>query len=685
MIRGIAIAALLIVATSLRADPPRVLTEKPQDARLLTHNHVDKPFEFHANYASKEAWEARRDALRRQILVANGLWPMPERTPLGPVIHGKIDRDEYTIEKVYFQSMPGHYVTGNLYRPKGKSGKLPAVLCPHGHWNNGRLYENSAANAKKEVDAGAENTIESATYPLQARCAMLARLGCVVFFYDMVGYADSFPIAHRTGFTDVEAELRGQTFMGLQTWNSIRALDFLSWLEDVDPKRIAVTGASGGGTQTMLLGAIDDRPAVVVPAVMVSANMQGGCICENSSHLRVETNNIEFAALFAPKPQAITAANDWTRDVEFRGVPDIQRIYKLYGADKLFAAKYFPFGHNYNQRSREFMYGFVNEHLKLGHKAPIAERPFVPVPPKELSVWDEQHPKPADFADAPGLRKTMTQASEAQMKKMADDPTAFRKTIEGYVQTTIGTLPAAGDVLVSRASGPITAAGCRLETSTLSRRGFDQQVPFTILMPERWSGTVTIWAHDAGKAALFDAAGAPTATVQKLLARGHAVASADLFQSGELIGAIPGEAGYSKQTYAGFRFGYNRSTLAHRSRDLLALVSLAKNWQGTKQVHLIAEGKMGVAGLLAKAAAPAALDQATIDLHGFDFDQLKAADDPMMLSGVLRFGGVWAIATLCEGATLLNPPATPRHPLVEKTPGLKVSEKKSVAEAIGEP
>src|SRR5439155_13182418 len=158
------------------------------------------------------------------------------------------------------------------------------------------------AEAKKQIAQGAEKTMAGARYPLQARCAQLARMGCVVFHYDMVGNADSQPIPHRQGFTDAEAELRQQSFMGLQTWNSIRALDFLLSLPDVDPKRIGVTGASGGGTQTFMLCAVDERPAVAFPAVMVSTGMQGGCICENCSYLRQGAGNIDLAALFAPKP-----------------------------------------------------------------------------------------------------------------------------------------------------------------------------------------------------------------------------------------------------------------------------------------------------------------------------------------------------------------------------------------------
>ena len=190
---------------------------------------------------------------------------MPPKTPLEPVIHGRIDRDGYSVEKVFFKSHPGHYVTGNLYRPRAKDGKLregklPAVLCPHGHWANGRLYDAGDKEAKQQVAIKAEKTMDGGHSPLQARCAQLARMGCVVFFYDMVGYADSTTISHNA-FGDAEAELRLQSLMGLQTWNSLRALDFLLGLPEIDPKRVGVTGASGGGTQTFILCAIDDRPA----------------------------------------------------------------------------------------------------------------------------------------------------------------------------------------------------------------------------------------------------------------------------------------------------------------------------------------------------------------------------------------------------------------------------------------
>src|SRR5205807_6239948 len=142
--------------------------------------------------------------------------------------------------------------------------------------------------------------------------------------------------------------LRQQSFMGLQTWNSVRSLDFLAGLPDVDAKKLGMTGASGGGTQTFMLAAIDDRLASAFPAVMVSTAMQGGCICENCSLLRVGTGNIELAALFAPKPLGMSGARDWTIDIEDKGLPQLKELYRLYGAeDRVMAKTYKQFGHNY--------------------------------------------------------------------------------------------------------------------------------------------------------------------------------------------------------------------------------------------------------------------------------------------------------------------------------------------------
>ncbi|HZY87332.1 MAG TPA: hypothetical protein VFE78_21025, partial [Gemmataceae bacterium] len=580
-----------------------------------------------------------------------GLWPMPERArtfPLIPRIHGSIDRDGYTVEKVFFASLPGHYVSGNLYRPKGRSGKLPGVLCPHGHWANGRFYDAGEAAARKQIAEKAEKTMEGARYPLQARCAQLARMGCVVFHYDMVGVADSTAIPHRTGFTDADAELRLQSFMGLQTWNSVRALDFLLGLPEVDAKRIGVTGASGGGTQTFMLCAIDDRPAAAFPAVMVSTAMQGGCVCENCSYLRVGTGNIELAGLFAPKPLGMSGANDWTIDIERKGLPELKALYKLYGAEDKVMARCFPqFAHNYNQVSREVMYNWFNKHLGLGLSTPVVEQSFVPVPPKELSVYDEQHPRPRDTADAERLRTHMTEASDKQiaslLPKDAKSLAEYRRTLGTALRVmTHDQLPAAADVEAREVGDKTTHDGVLFRRYLLGRKGAKEQVPAVGLMGKEFDGTVVVWVHPEGKASLTrDGRWAPE--VMKILDRKAGVLAVDVFGTGELsLGKPPAV----NAQYAGFTFGYNRPLLAQRVHDILTAVAFARSHEKTKAVHLVGFGKAGPWALLARALCGDAVGRTAADFDRFRFDKVRTTGDEMTLPGALKYGGLGALAAL---------------------------------------
>ena len=185
------------------AEAPRVLDPGtlPDDQRLgdLTTLNGYFPFEVPG---TPQQWAKRSKRVHRQMLVALGLWPMPTKTPASAVVHGKIDRGQYTVEKVSLESFPGHFVTGNLYRPKGQSGRGPGVLCPHGHWRDGRFYDAGEKKVRTEIEAGAEKFDPSGRYPLQARCVKLARMGCVVFHYDMVGYAESVQLSHRPGLRE---------------------------------------------------------------------------------------------------------------------------------------------------------------------------------------------------------------------------------------------------------------------------------------------------------------------------------------------------------------------------------------------------------------------------------------------------------------------------------------------------
>src|SRR5256885_5703126 len=344
--------ALSILASVTAPASPRALPEGqvPDDIRLAPLKDLDGYFPF-TSPKSKAEWDKRAERVRRQILISQGLWPMPTKTPLNPVIHGKIDGGEYTVEKVYFESVPGFFVTGNLYRPKNVTGKAPGVLFAHGHWANARLTETGPAELRREIADGEERFEQGGRSRFQSMCVQLARMGCVVWQWDMLGNSDSQQLSMKLvhgfakqrpemntvenwGLFSPQAEAHLQSVMGLQTWNSIRSLDFLLSLPEVDTSRIAITGASGGGTQTMLLAAIDPRVTLSFPAVMVSTAMQGGCTCENASLLRVNTGNVEFAGLFAPRPQGMTTANDWTKEFSAKGFPELQKLYSTLGAPK---------------------------------------------------------------------------------------------------------------------------------------------------------------------------------------------------------------------------------------------------------------------------------------------------------------------------------------------------------------
>jgi hypothetical protein len=131
------------------------------DGRVAAARDLDHPATFTPAFATKAEWMARAQTLRRQVRVALGLWPWPARTPLDAVVRGKIVRDGYTIEQVAFESVPGHWVTGNLYRPTGRTGRLPAVLAPHGHWP-GR-HQGSRSTRRKAVASGGEQHGDRAT------------------------------------------------------------------------------------------------------------------------------------------------------------------------------------------------------------------------------------------------------------------------------------------------------------------------------------------------------------------------------------------------------------------------------------------------------------------------------------------------------------------------------------------
>jgi dienelactone hydrolase len=600
---------------------------------------------------------------------------MPELSKLDAVIHSPIEREHYTIEKVFFRSRPGHYVSGNLYKPKG-DGTWPGVLFAHGHWENGRFMEAGDAEIKKALDTKGEDTKESAKYHMQAACATLARRGIVVFQYDMVGYADSTAIGHvaksgvphPNGFADVQGELRLQSLMGLQTLNSLRAVDFITSLPFVNKKLIGMTGGSGGGTQTFITAALDDRITAAVPAVMVSTGMQGGCVCENCSLLRVGTGNVEIAGMIAPRPMALTCANDWTKEFMTKGFPELQDLYKLHGKPVNVTAKaWLEYGHNYNQRAREFMESFFARQLQ-GKDEDVKEPPFVPVPPKELSVYDDKHPRPKDDLNATALRKLITEADAEQIANLSSkpaDPLNYRTVVGAALRAMIcDERPM--EVVVRDGPKQSQVDDCTLHHAWFGRKDESDSLPALGVFSKKFDGRkVALWIHPDGLDSIIkDGKLVPAA--RSLVDSTYAVVSADLYGTGSAKLVKPYAV---NTTYAGFTFGYNRSLLAQRIHDILTLFGFATSMLKAKTIDIIGWGAAGPWAALARSAAmntsPAKelvsgpIRRGAFDLDRFDFSKIEKTEDEMMLPGALKYGGLPGLMAVAFPEQALIHNATP--------------------------
>lgn len=686
------------LASPLLADTagPRVLPEgqRPHDSRLgdmvtLHDYHPLRPVD------TAEQWKVRAQEIRRRILVGSGLWPMPQKTPLNVVIHSRKDMGDYSVENVFFESLPGHFVCGNLYRPAGdsleiglnKDGKRPAALCPHGHWQDARFYDLAEAQRKQLLAIGAERFENAARNHYQARCVQLARMGIVVFQYDMLANADSYqfpehrqgprehmnnPEVGKWGFVSPQATNYLQTNFGLQTWNSVRALDFVSGLEEVDASRILVTGASGGATQTMMISAIDDRVGAAFPAVMVSTAMQGGCTCENTHYLRVGQGNIDIAAAVAPRPQEITAADDWTINLKEKGYPQLKSVYELIGAGKNFDAHFdVHFKHNYNHVSRTHMYNFVNRHFKLGLATPVLERDFEVLLKDDLTVYNDEHPSPTgDQVGEAHERAVCHWWTEDAIRQIAPlvaakDAAALQKArqvLGGAVTVMIDReLPAAGEVNFGLEGKEVRNGYLEL-TGLIGNDTHGEEIPAAFLHPTEWNGRTVIWLSSAGKAGLYDAGGTPRDDVMKLVNAGNSVVGLDLFKQGEFLNegevvtenprvAYPGKKASSDTEWrqsAVYLYGYNHSMFARRVHDLLTATTFVGNHETWKvdDLTVVGLGDMGPIASAARAIAGDAIDHLYVETEGFRFADLDSQWDQHFVPGAAKYGDVAGMLSL---------------------------------------
>jgi len=606
------------------------MSQTVSDTRTYQTRNVHTVYTF-PGYTKAE-WIAKAAELREHILVSNGLTPMLEKTSLNAHVFGRVEREDYTVEKVYFEAYPGFFTTGNLYRPKGRKRPFPGIVSPHGHWGRGRL-ENSEAGS------------------VPGRCINFAKQGYVIFSYDMVGRVDSGEqIDHAYG-GEREA-LWGLSLMALQLWNGIRAVDFLETLPDVDTNRIGCTGASGGGTQTFMLTAVDDRIKVSAPVNMISAHMQGGCLCENAPSLRLDISNIEIGALMAPKPLLlVSATGDWTKDTPTVEYPAIRSIYAHFDAEDKLHEVQIDADHNYNKDSREAVYAwFAKWFLGEEDATEFKEVPFEVEKDEALLVFHNRE-LPEGALDAEGLTRSWIESAEEQFA--ARKPTDAA-SLEQFREEMGAALRRSLAISIPDSTHPNSIEGGDFTAQPFVIGGSDQ-LPALFLTPkaEDRNGSATLIVHPQGAMNLINPeTGEPTRLVSDLIAAGESVLGVDLFLTG---GHSFANGKVIRDTSDRYFTTYNRTDAALRIQDILTALVYLKSQVTVSTLNLIGIGEAGLWCLLAAGFADVA--RTVVDANRFDSDNDEAYLHTLPIPSIRRVGDFRTAGTL----------VAPRHLLIHNT------------------
>lgn len=604
---------------------PLLVREEPVviDRRLLSINTYDFAAEAYVP-VSLEEHRKRSEWVKQRLLLCAGLLPgvkLPEAEPVnfspGKSYHGVV------IKEVAINSLPGLKLTGSLFLPEKFEGRLPGLLCPHGHWPTGRIH-----HAK---DGG-----------VVMRCFELAKLGFAVFAYDMIGYNDCNDFPH---YWDNELKKRGNlagiTPFGLQTVNSMRAVDFITSLPEVDPERIGCTGASGGGSQTWFISALDDRIKVLAPVCMLSSHFQGGCACEEGPALRVNgLTSFDIVAACAPRPVMLpSVTGDWTNFNPWYEIPQLKKVYALFGAADQVHNFHYEDCHNYNRRTREHIYAFLVRELQgIDRGEKIPESDDAP-PPPEL-IW-HGGVKPAE-ATAETIETAFAALKKFYVPESLDsgsDPEARKSALLAALRELLATENDFSKGVVERLSSSWEIPGGMAKGRIISNRGVGDRVISVDVVPDEIksdevmiiaaSGSCKEWFFEGGKAGI----------IAGLVEKGVRCRLVELTGSGtsawQLEHAIRNPENY---TYA-----FDESFFSMRVRDVISAVELLRTL-GEKKLRIFAAGA-AVAPALAAAALTGV--PVTADLAGVDD---STWDDPLNYQVLIKcFGGIGGLMKLNSG------------------------------------
>jgi dienelactone hydrolase len=567
------------------------------DLRNLDDTYVKSHF-APPTYRTLDEWRGESTRVRQQILASAGLIPYPERNRLNARRTSRKWHGTFYIEKVEFEPLPGFHLAGNLYVPVNASAthKVPGVLVPHGHWKHGRAHQ-------------------AEIYSVPALCANLAEQGYVAFAYDMIGYGDTHQLPHHFGGSSSE-QLWSFSSMGLQLWDSIRSVDFLESLAEVDADRIGIAGASGGGTQAFLLTAVDDRIKASAPVDMVSATFQGDDTCEVNPGLRIGTNNVEIAAMMAPRPMLLVASTrDWSKNTPTEEFPSIRSIYSLFGRPDQVGFAQVDAEHNFNQASREAVYSFFAKFLKgVADKLTFKETFTETLPNDELVFGD----KPEHLIGTAGYDQIFAgwrEAAQRQTQAMS------RKELRDRMQVTIGTeWPDAVQTLFAR-------------DQLLLSRGKGDRVPAQWLPGTVMQTSVLVINPDGSDSAR------KSAFVRDAQVRGLPTLMMDVYQTGAAQAPIAARLGDS--------LTFHRTDDEYRVQDILTGIAWLHERSRTVKLHC--NGRASSWCLLAASVSPVpvVLDIEPVKTPSSDEDLKRL----MFVPGLQRAGGMRVVHMLAEPMT----------------------------------
>ena len=544
--------------------------------------------------ATKGQWQARKTALREAMFAAMG--PFPEKPcELKPEILGKIERDDYRIEKLIFQSRTDVWVTANLYVPKKVKGKSPAVLCVHGHW----------AGARRDP-------------VVQARCLGLVQLGFVVLVVDAFGAGERYTTPAKGTYHGAlyGATLwpPGQSLLGMQVYDNRRAVDYLLTREEVDGTKIGITGASGGGNQTMYAGALDDRLAAVVPVCSVGqyrAYLKAACcVCEVLPGALKFTEEGDVLGLVAPRALlAISASRDafqFSPGEARKSIARAQAIFDLNLARDHLRHEVFESGHDYSKPMREAMYGWMTRWLKgTSDGRPIAEPSLSIESPEDLACFPKPEARPTPFlfpptyAEREGLR--LLEKIAKMIPTHAEEWESTATQLRNDLRKILGDFPVAPRIVAKPAPSPDNPD---VVISHLRLNGEDEMPIPTYLITPKMQPPIRptcVFLHLDGKAA---AAKHPLA--KALALAGWTVAAPDLRATGDLKPEKDAIGGAPDHNSAEHALWIGRPLLGQWAFDVRCVLDWLASQpnRDTKKIALVGIDQAGIVALTTAAIFP---------------------------------------------------------------------------------